>query len=263
MIRGQGCWRVAGTLSNSPPACCGVAGPRRTTPPWLFIDPGPYGTVLVALSASTGWLSLVAGLLDRRPLNHWERPRRSLPASVSPAQLDNKTGDHAAKIAGWLKRAETLHGQARSKQESAQVLRAGRPRRLADDGDNAATRYGAVHKLINDIFFCRSPRWRSARRGGTREACDTARFSSRRTGWSRMRRFGDCARSGWQGKTLAAAAAAAGMSERAARKWQTRPLRRRRRRRGGGARERTRSRTCSSRRSCRSWWPTPTAGCRC
>ena len=39
--------------------------------------------------------------------------------------------------------------------------------------------------------------------------------------------------------------------------------RRRRRRRGGGAHERTRSPGCGSRRWCRSWWPTPTDGCRC
>ena len=77
-----------------------------------------------------------------------------------------------------------------------------------------------VEQLINDNYFCRSPWWRWAGRGSTRGACDTARFLTedglvtdaqvRRLREKRM-----------AGKTLAAAAAAAGMSERAARKWQS------------------------------------------
>ena len=34
--------------------------------------------------------------------------------------------------------------------------------------------------------------------GGAREACDTARFPSWRTGWSRTHRYDGCVRSGWQ-----------------------------------------------------------------
>ena len=53
---------------------------------------------------------------------------------------------------------------------------------------------GALSLMINDNYFGRSARSGSAGWQTSRDACDTARFA-RRAGWSRMRRFGDCARS--------------------------------------------------------------------
>ena len=74
--------------------------------------------------------------------------------------------------------------------------------------------------VINDNYFCRLPRTRSAGSWSYPEACETARFP-------RGGRVGHgCAGSAIAGetdvglKTLAAAAAAAGMSERTARRWQ-------------------------------------------
>ena len=57
----------------------------------------------------------------------------------------------------------------------------------------------ARREVINDNYF-------AGRRGGDRPVAGapaervTLPVSSRRTGWSRMRRFGDCARSGWQAR---------------------------------------------------------------
>ena len=89
-------------------------------------------------------------------------------------------------------------------------------------GPKRAERVGQP-SLVNGNYFCQSPRRRSAGRRGGRDVCDTARFlvedglvtdaQVRRLREKRM-----------AGKTLAAAAAAAGMSERAARKWQSGPL---------------------------------------
>ena len=77
--------------------------------------------------------------------------------------------------------------------------------------------------VINDNCFCRSRRWRSVRRGGTREACDTARFPH-------GGRVGD----GCTGRAIAGEADGrqdaggsrhgGGVSERAARTWQSGPL---------------------------------------
>ena len=50
--------------------------------------------------------------------------------------------------------------------------------------------------MINDNYFCRLPRTGLAGSWVMAAACETARFPLRRTGWSRMHRFGDCARNG-------------------------------------------------------------------
>ena len=75
-------------------------------------------------------------------------------------------------------------------------------------------------EVINDNYFCRSPWWRWAGCGSTRGACDTARFLTEDglVTDAQVRRLRE---KQMAGKTLAAAAAAAGMSERAARKWQS------------------------------------------
>ena len=48
--------------------------------------------------------------------------------------------------------------------------------RVATDPDRFLYVYTPEDILINDNYFCRSPRQRSAGRGSTRGACDTARF---------------------------------------------------------------------------------------
>ena len=50
--------------------------------------------------------------------------------------------------------------------------------------------------LINDNYFCRSPRTGLAGSWVMAAACETARFPCGGPGWSRMHRFGDCARIG-------------------------------------------------------------------
>ena len=119
-------------------------------------------------------------------------------------------------------------------------------------------------QLINDNYFYRSPRRRLAGRGGTRGACDTARFPhGGRVGHgcagSAIAREADGRQDAGGGRGGGGDERAGGRraSGRAGR------CRRRRRRRGSGAHGRIRSPMCGSRRSCRSLWPTPTAGCRC
>ena len=118
-------------------------------------------------------------LLDRRPADRWERSRRSgllsrygnylglvvlsgSPLLLEPmaglleragdcypcllgmaaALLDNDAAGHADRIAAWLERAEALHDQALSKQESARVyFEQGRLAELTGDADTAAARY--------------------------------------------------------------------------------------------------------------------------
>ena len=118
-------------------------------------------------------------LLDRRPLDRWERSRRSgllsaygnylalavlsgSPLLLEPmaglleragdcypcllgmaaALLDNDAAGHAGRIAGWLERAETLRHEAMSKQESARVFfEQGRLAELTGDAETAADRY--------------------------------------------------------------------------------------------------------------------------
>ena len=118
-------------------------------------------------------------LIDRRPVDAWERSRRNgllsrygnylglvvlsgSPLLLEPMAglferaddcyacllgmagvlLDNDEADHAGRIAGWLSRAEALHGQALSVQESARVFfEQGRLAELTGDPDTAAARY--------------------------------------------------------------------------------------------------------------------------
>ena len=118
-------------------------------------------------------------LLDRRPVDAWERSRRNgllshygtylglVVLSGSPLLLEpmaelferaddcypcllgmagsllgNDAAGHADRIAGWLARAEALRGQALSTQESAKVFfEQGRLAELTGDPDTAAARY--------------------------------------------------------------------------------------------------------------------------
>ena len=118
-------------------------------------------------------------LLDRRPVDRWERSCRSgllsrygnylglvvlsgSPLLLEPmaplferaddcypcllgmagSLLDNDAADHAGRIAGWLERAEALHDQAVSKQESAKVFfEQGRLAELTGDAATAAACY--------------------------------------------------------------------------------------------------------------------------
>ena len=115
-------------------------------------------------------------LLDRRPVDGWERWRRNgllsrygnylglvvLSGSLEPMAglferaddcypcllgmagllLDNDAAGHAGRIAGWLARAEALRGQALSRQESAKVFfEQGRLAELTGDAGTAAPRY--------------------------------------------------------------------------------------------------------------------------
>ena len=118
-------------------------------------------------------------LLDRRPVDAWERSRRNgllshygtylglVVLSGSPLLLEpmaglferaddcypcllgmagsllgNDAAGHAGRIAGWLARAEALRGQALSRQESAKVFfEQGRLAELTGDPGAAAARY--------------------------------------------------------------------------------------------------------------------------
>ena len=124
-------------------------------------------------------------LLDRRPVDRWERSRRNgllshygyylglvvlsgSPLLLEPmaglferaddcytcllgmagSLLDNDAAVHVPRIAGWLARAEALRSQALSKQESAKVFfEQGRLAELTGDPGTAATRYRQAYAV--------------------------------------------------------------------------------------------------------------------
>ena len=124
-------------------------------------------------------------LLDRRPVDRWERSRRSgllsrygnylglvvlsgSPLLLEPmaelferaqdcypcllgmaaAPLDNDAADHADRVAAWLARAEALHDQALGKGESARLpFEQGRLAELTGDAVTAAARYRQAFAL--------------------------------------------------------------------------------------------------------------------
>ena len=124
-------------------------------------------------------------LLDRQPVDVWERSRRSgllshygnylgllvLAGSrhlepmaglleraedcypcllgMAAAVLDNDSADHADRIAAWLARAEALHGRALSKHESAKLrFEQGRLAELTGDADGAVARYREAYAIF-------------------------------------------------------------------------------------------------------------------
>ena len=124
-------------------------------------------------------------LLDRQPVDVWERSRRAgllfrygnyLGLSVlvgsglreqiaevleraehcypcllgmAEALLDNDDGSHADHIAGWLARAEALHNRALGKRESARLrFEQGRLAELTGDAVTAATRYRQAYAIF-------------------------------------------------------------------------------------------------------------------
>ena len=123
-------------------------------------------------------------LLDRQPVDVWERWRRSsllfsygnylglivvvgsalseplaelleraedcYPCllGMAAAVLDNDGAGHADRVAGWLVRAEMLRGRALSKQQSARVFfEQGRLAELTGDATTAATRYRQAYAI--------------------------------------------------------------------------------------------------------------------
>ena len=124
-------------------------------------------------------------LLDARPVDRWERSRRSgllsrygnylglvvlsgSPLLLEPmaelferaqdcypcllgmaaALLDNAAADHAGRIAAWLARAEALHDQTLSKGESAKLpFEQGRLAELTGEAVTAAARYRQAYAI--------------------------------------------------------------------------------------------------------------------
>ena len=157
---------------------------------------GHYGFVLEVLGEGTaGTVDLTRDergeryfleLLDRRPVDRWERSRRSgllsqygnylglvvlsgSPLLLEPmaalferaddcypcllgmagSLLDNDAADHAGRIAAWLARAETLRDRALGKQESAKVFfEQGRLAELTGDAVAAATHYRQAYAIF-------------------------------------------------------------------------------------------------------------------
>ena len=125
-------------------------------------------------------------LLDQRPVDRWERSRRSgllsrygnylgiavlsgsplAPEPLAPlieraedcypcllgmvsSLLDNDAADHTGRIAGWLDQAEALQDRALGKQESAKVsFERGRLAELTGDAATAADRYRQAYALF-------------------------------------------------------------------------------------------------------------------
>ena len=124
-------------------------------------------------------------LLDRQPVDVWERTRRSgllthygyylglivlvdsrlqkllaelleraddcYPCllGMADAVLDNDAASHADRVAAWLARAEALHDRALSKQESAKLrFEQGRLAELTGDAATAATRYRQAYAIF-------------------------------------------------------------------------------------------------------------------
>ena len=124
-------------------------------------------------------------LIDRRPVDAWERSRRSgllthygnylgllvLVGSrllepmaglveraedcypcllgMAAAVLDNDAAGHADRLAAWLARAEALHDRALSKQESAKLpYEQGRLAELTGDAATAAARYREAYAIF-------------------------------------------------------------------------------------------------------------------
>ena len=67
---------------------------------------------------------------------------------MATSLLDNAAAAHAGRIAAWLERAEALHDQALSKQESAKVFfEQTRLAELTGDADTAAARYRQAYAV--------------------------------------------------------------------------------------------------------------------
>ena len=156
---------------------------------------GHRGFVLEVLGEGTGGTANLARhprgeryfleLLDRQPVDAWERTRRSgmlthygnylglvvLVGSrlqeplaglleraddcypcllgMADAVLDNAAAGHADRVAAWLARAEALHDRALTKQESAKLrFEQGRLAELTGDAATAAARYRQAYAIF-------------------------------------------------------------------------------------------------------------------